>query len=58
MLKLKLNKRGQNTVEYLLMLTVLVGVVMIVGAALKSRFPTIVNTVVDFINNGVTQSTK
>ena len=33
------NKRGQNTVEYLLMLTVVVGVVLVAGMALKKYMP-------------------
>lgn len=33
------NRRGQNTVEYLLMLTVVVGVVLVSGAALKNYMP-------------------
>ena len=37
--KLFTNKRGQNTVEYLLMLTVVVGVVLIAGMALKRYMP-------------------
>ncbi len=32
-------RRGQNTVEYLLMLTVVVGVVLVAGAALKHFMP-------------------
>jgi Flp pilus assembly pilin Flp len=35
------SRKGQNTVEYLLMLTVVVGVVLIAGAALKKYMPTI-----------------
>jgi len=35
----KIGRRGQNTVEYLLMLTVIVGVVLIAGAALKRYIP-------------------
>jgi hypothetical protein len=31
--------RGQNTVEYLLMLTVIVGIVLVVAAVLKKWFP-------------------
>jgi Flp pilus assembly pilin Flp len=31
--------RGQNTVEYLLMLTVVVGVVLVAGIALKKFMP-------------------
>lgn len=34
-----LSARGQNTVEYLLMLTVVIGVVLIAGAALKKFMP-------------------
>ncbi|MCR4819591.1 MAG: hypothetical protein K5838_00530 [Elusimicrobiales bacterium] len=33
------NRKGQNTVEYLLMLTVVVGVVLVAGAALKKFMP-------------------
>ncbi len=32
-------ERGQNTVEYLLMLTVVVGVVLVAGVALKKFMP-------------------
>ncbi|MBU2530201.1 MAG: class III signal peptide-containing protein [Elusimicrobia bacterium] len=35
------NRKGQNTVEYLLMLAVVVGVVLIAGIALKSYMPTL-----------------
>ena len=35
------SRRGQNTVEYLLMLTVVVGVVLVAGAALKKFMPTL-----------------
>jgi Flp pilus assembly pilin Flp len=34
------SRRGQNTVEYLLMLTVVVGVVLVSGAMLKKFMPT------------------
>ncbi len=37
--------RGQNTVEYLLMLTVVVGVVLISGAALKKFMPNLFNSI-------------
>ena len=36
--KLK-SRRGQNTVEYLLMLTVVVGVVLVSGVAMKKFMP-------------------
>ncbi len=35
------SERGQNTVEYLLMLTVVVGVVLAAGFALKKYMPTL-----------------
>lgn len=33
------SRRGQNTVEYLLMLTVVVGVVLVAGGAMKRYMP-------------------
>lgn len=33
------SRKGQNTVEYLLMLTVVVGVVLVSGMALKKYMP-------------------
>lgn len=33
------SEKGQNTVEYLLMLTVVVGVVLVAGVALKKFMP-------------------
>lgn len=38
-------RRGQNTVEYLLMLTVVVGVVLVSGALLKKFMPTLFNNI-------------
>jgi Flp pilus assembly pilin Flp len=35
------DRRGQNTVEYLLMLTVVVGVVLVAGMALKKFMPSL-----------------
>lgn len=35
------DEKGQNTVEYLLMLTVVVGVVLVSGMALKKYMPTL-----------------
>ena len=43
------NKRGQNTVEYLLMLTVVVGVVLVAGAMLKKFMPTLFNNIQQMI---------
>lgn len=38
-------RKGQNTVEYLLMLTVVVGVVLIAGMALKKYMPGLFNQI-------------
>lgn len=35
------SRRGQNTVEYLLMLTVVVGVVLVAGMGLKKYMPSL-----------------
>lgn len=43
------NKRGQNTVEYLLMLTVVVGVVLIAGMALKRYMPALFSQIQSMI---------
>jgi len=42
-------RRGQNTVEYLLMLTVVVGVVLIAGIALKKYMPGLFNQIQQMI---------
>jgi Flp pilus assembly pilin Flp len=39
------SRRGQNTVEYLLMLTVVVGVVLVSGAMLKKFMPTMFDNI-------------
>ena len=44
-------KKGQNTVEYLLMLSVIVGVVLVVGLGLKKWFPDIVGKIQGLIGN-------
>jgi len=41
--------RGQNTVEYLLMLTVVVGVVLVSGMALKKFMPDLFNDIAEKI---------
>lgn len=43
------SRRGQNTVEYLLMLTVVVGVVLVAGVALKKFMPTLFNSIQQMI---------
>jgi len=44
------NERGQNTVEYLLMLTVVVGVVLIAGGAIKKFMPTLFDQIKGMIS--------
>ncbi len=49
------SRRGQNTVEYLLMLTVVVGVVLISGAMLKKFMPTLFNNIQQMITGAAGQ---
>jgi hypothetical protein len=44
------SRKGQNTVEYLLMLSVIVGIVLIVAAALKGWFPKIIGMIQGLIS--------
>lgn len=44
------SRRGQNTVEYLLMLTVVVGVVLVAGVALKKFMPGFFNSIAQKIS--------
>ena len=48
-------RAGQNTVEYLLILAVIVGIVLITGMALKRYMPTLFNQVADQITNTARQ---
>jgi Flp pilus assembly pilin Flp len=44
------SRKGQNTVEYLLMLAVVVGVVLIAGMALKNYMPALFQKIQTMIN--------
>ncbi len=44
------SRKGQNTVEYLLMLAVVVGVVLIAGMALKNYMPSLFQKIQTMIN--------
>ena len=44
------SRKGQNTVEYLLMLTVVVGVVLVAGMALKRFMPTLFSSIQQMIS--------
>lgn len=48
-------RRGQNTVEYLLMLTVVVGVVLVAGVALKKFMPSLFNNIQQMITGAASQ---
>jgi Flp pilus assembly pilin Flp len=48
------SRKGQNTVEYLLMLTVIVGVVLIAGALLKKFMPTLFSNIQTMISGAAT----
>lgn len=49
-LKALRSEKGQNTVEYLLMLTVVVGVVLVAGVALKKFMPGLFNQIQGMIS--------
>jgi hypothetical protein len=49
------NRKGQNTVEYMLMLTVVVGVVLISGMAMKRFMPGFFERIQAMIMNVVNQ---
>ena len=49
------SRRGQNTVEYLLMLTVVVGVVLVSGAMLKKFMPSLFNNIQTMITGAAGQ---
>ena len=48
-------RRGQNTVEYLLMLTVVVGVVLVAGVALKKFMPSLFQQIQGMISGAAGQ---
>jgi len=48
------SQKGQNTVEYLLMLTVVVGVVLVAGAALKKFMPGLFGSIQQMISGAAT----
>ncbi len=50
MMKKFRSRKGQNTVEYLLMLTVVVGVVLVAGIALKKFMPGLFNQIQSMIS--------
>jgi hypothetical protein len=47
--KTAVSRRGQNTVEYLLMLTVVVGVVLVSGGMLKKYMPSLLTDITNKI---------
>lgn len=55
---LKRNEKGQNTVEYLMMLAVVVGVVLVVGAGIKSKLPGVWNQILGSITGAANDLSK
>jgi len=49
------SQKGQNTVEYLLMLTVVVGVVLVAGVALKKFLPQVFEKISAMISGAAGQ---
>ena len=50
-------RRGQNTVEYLLILAVIVGLVLLVGSAMKAKIPALFETISNLMSGAVTKLT-
>lgn len=46
-------KDGQNTVEYVLMLVVIVGIALVAGKALQAYFPELMGKVKEKISGGI-----
>lgn len=44
------NRRGQNTVEYLMMLAVIVGVILVVGKMFKPQISNIFNQIMGMVS--------
>ncbi|MFA5138213.1 MAG: class III signal peptide-containing protein [Elusimicrobiota bacterium] len=51
----RFNNKGQNTVEYLMMLAVIVGVILVVGRMFKPQMSGIFNQVMGMIANASIQ---
>jgi len=47
----RFGSRGQNTVEYLMMLAVIVGVILVIGTMFKPRISSIFNDVMNKVAN-------
>ena len=48
-------KKGQNTVEYLMMMAVIVGIVLIISTAFKGKIKEVFNQVMEKITGAVGQ---
>jgi hypothetical protein len=56
MRKILAGRRGQNTVEYLMMVSVVVGVVLVSGSLLKNYMPSIFGSVQQMITGAASDS--
>lgn len=50
------NKQGQNTVEYLLILAVVVGVVLVVGKMFKAQIGGVFNQIMGMISGAISST--
>ena len=50
LVKLVRDRRGQNTVEYLMMLAVIVGVILVVGKMFKPQISNIFNQIMGMVS--------
>jgi Flp pilus assembly pilin Flp len=48
------SRRGQNTVEYLMMLAVIVGVILVIGKMFKPQISGIFNQIMQMISGAAT----
>ncbi len=48
--KVTKNRRGQNTVEYLMMLAVIVGVILVIGKMFKPQISIVFNQIMGMVS--------
>ena len=49
------NERGQNTVEYLMMLAVIVGVILVIGKMFKPQISNVFNQIMGMVSGAAQQ---
>jgi len=53
MMRFLRNRKGQNTVEYILIITVVVAVILLVGKYMPKKFEALVNKVFEKVDTAV-----